>query len=220
MHAQHIRNKSSTSSAGVASLPSPQPPMTTIELQSRTFAALEQRNIRPFVDKNIRLLQCAGTHSDHTRHLGSSGVGGISNSAGGANGRHPSIPNAEIQAGLVKILIDNPRFLSITLTDTEQPSILVEESHIAKFSSPNILLGSQSDVLVPIILDLHDLPLESTGIVWGVAYRLVESDEPGLNKPVDMSYLSTARAGTVMVAEAELDGALRALSGDKPEALE
>lgn len=34
-----------------------------------------------------------------------------------------------------------------------------------------------------------------------------------LEDPVEMSYLSTARAGTVMVAEQELDRALDALRG-------
>ena len=213
MHAQHVRNKSSTSTAGdTTSLPSTPPPLSANELQSRTFAALEQRNIRPSLHTDIRLLQCAGAQNNRTRHLGSSGIGGISNGVNGSTGQHPSSPQPELLLGLVRILIDGPKFLSVTLTDTEQPSILLEEAAVAKFPSPDVLLGSKSDVLIPIILDLQDLPLESTGIVWGIASRLVESDEPGLSKPVDMSYLSTARAGTVIVAEADLDGALSALS--------
>jgi hypothetical protein len=62
-------------------------------------------------------------------------------------------------------------------------------------------------------LDLRDLPLESTGIVCGVASRLVGGTKVGLLQAVEMSYLSTARAGTVMVAEEELDRALAALRG-------
>jgi len=55
--------------------------------------------------------------------------------------------------------------------------------------------------------------MESTGIVCGVAGRLVGETTGQLEEPVEMSYLSTARAGTVMVAEEELERALDALRG-------
>lgn len=55
--------------------------------------------------------------------------------------------------------------------------------------------------------------MESTGIVCGVAGRLVGGTTGQLEDPVEMSYLSTARAGTVMVAEEELERALGALRG-------
>lgn len=47
----------------------------------------------------------------------------------------------------------------------------------------------------------------------GVAGRLVGATAGQLESPVEMSYLSTARAGTVMVVEEELDRALGALRG-------
>lgn len=76
-----------------------------------------------------------------------------------------------------------------------------------------MLLGSKDDILIPITLDLRGLPLESTGIVCGVASRLVGGTTAGLEGPVEMSYLSTARAGTVMVAEEEIERAIWALRG-------
>jgi hypothetical protein len=98
-------------------------------------------------------------------------------------------------------------------------------------------------VLVPITLDLRELPLEASGIVCGVADRLAQgTKKQGLcqGSPVEgpggreksraggggggggeetdpdgegaeISFLSTARAGTVIVKESELDRALRAL---------
>jgi hypothetical protein len=118
------------------------------------------------------------------------------------------------------------------------------------------------DVLIPIILDLRDLPLEATGIVCGVAGRLAQgtalhsSSEPShhprevrhrieeegslspkttrlgtsssqvgqqmegewktsqsRDEAVEISFLSTARAGTVIVRERELERAIRALEG-------
>ena len=46
-----------------------------------------------------------------------------------------------------------------------------------------------------------------------MAGRLVGGTAGQLESPVEMSYLSTARAGTVMVSEEELDRALGALRG-------
>jgi hypothetical protein len=75
----------------------------------------------------------------------------------------------------------------------------------------NVLLGSKDDILIPIVLDLRPLPIESTGIVCGVAGRLVGGTKLGLDNAVEMSYLSTAKSGTVTVSEAELERALNAL---------
>ena len=92
-----------------------------------------------------------------------------------------------------------------------------------------MLLGSKDDFLVPITLDLGELPFEATGIVCGVAGKLCggdlgggategrekgfwneESDREGESK-IEMSYLSTARAGTVVVNEVDLERAMRVL---------
>ena len=81
-------------------------------------------------------------------------------------------------------------------------------------------MGSKDEFLVPITLDLGELPFEATGIVCGVAGRLcggggdVDDDEEGVaeemdgNNKIEMSYLSTTRAGTVMVNEADLERAM------------
>jgi hypothetical protein len=119
-----------------------------------------------------------------------------------------------LHLGLVKCLITPPypRFLSLTLTDTEPASLLLDRTLLPNFTQ-DILLGSKDDFLIPITLDLRDLPMESTGIVCGVAGRLVGGTRGSLERPVEMSYLSTARAGTVMVGEDELKRALVALRG-------
>ena len=85
-------------------------------------------------------------------------------------------------------------------------------------------------MLIPITLNLEPLPFEATGIVCGVAGKLVgegkgaggfagggegagESGRGGqVMRAVEMSYLSTARAGTVMVDERDLDRALELLN--------
>lgn len=121
---------------------------------------------------------------------------------------------------LIKCLITPPRFLSLTLTDTEPASLLLERSllhHFATSSGESVLLRNEEDVQIPLILDLAALPMESTGIVCGVAGRLVGGTRTGMlgepAGPVEMSYLSTAKAGAVMVAQEELGRALEALRG-------
>jgi hypothetical protein len=129
------------------------------------------------------------------------------------------------------------RFLSLTLTDTEPISVLLEHRLLPRLGRS--LLGSRGDedVLVPITLDLRELPLEASGIVCGVAGRLAQGTKTqwlGQGSPVEspngkerssgggggadpdgggteISFLSTARAGTVIVKESELDRAMRAL---------
>ncbi|KAK7541496.1 ACT domain-containing protein [Phyllosticta paracitricarpa] len=197
-------NRSSVSSFDVPSTPGTPPPTSINELETRTFALLKRRNIVFAVDPSIRLVQCAGSKDTST----------------GSTATRP-LSEDLLHLGLVKSLITapHPTFLSLTLTDTEPASVLLEKRLLHNFS-PAVLLGSKEDVLVPITLDLRDLPLESTGIVCGVAGRLVGgTTSPSLRgylllpDAVEMSYLSTARAGTVMVAEAELGRAMEALRG-------
>jgi hypothetical protein len=85
---------------------------------------------------------------------------------------------------------------------------------LSMFGNDDVLLGSKEDVLIPIVLDLRGLPVDSTGIVCGVAGKLVGGTSGTYfdkNEAVEMSYLSTARAGTVIVAEEDLSRAVEAL---------
>jgi hypothetical protein len=177
----HHSRKHSSSSFEVQS-PSTPPPATISELQMRTFATLKRRNIVPTVDSGIRLVQCAG------RRDSTNGMSQTRN-----RNSMTSAADDALHLGLVKCLISPPypSFLSLTLTDTEPASLLLDHTLLPNFTQ-DILLGSKGEHLTPITLDLRDLPVES---------------------PVEMSYLSTARAGTVMVAEEELERALDALRG-------
>jgi hypothetical protein len=206
---RHGRQHSSASSAETPP-PGTPPPATISELQTRTFATLKRRNIVPTVDEDLRLVQCAGRRD--------SGMGQARN-----RNSMTSAADDALHLGLVKCLIASPsspypHFLSLTLTDTEPASLLLDHSLLPNFPQ-DILLGSKDDFLIPITLDLRDLPMESTGIVCGVAGRLVGGTSGALESPVEMSYLSTARAGTVMVGEEELRRALGALRGAENGAL-
>lgn len=89
------------------------------------------------------------------------------------------------------LLVDKPRFLSLTLTAADPAaSLLLEQRLLPRFSnnptSPtnqdedededsSLLLGSKEDILFPITFDLRSLPLEATGVVCGVASRLADA---------------------------------------------
>lgn len=113
-----------------------------------------------------------------------------------------------------------------SLTEDEPASLLLERGCVGNFGE--VLLGSKDDFLVPITLDLGELRFEATGIVCGVAGKLCGGDlsggtetgfwngeevagEGGMEGKIEMSYLSTARAGTVVVNEVDLERAMRVL---------
>jgi len=186
--AAHHRQTSSTSSFSTGS-PSTPPPTTVNELQTRTFALLKRHHINPQVDSDIRLVQCAGLPGQPGK--ASKGELGL-------------------QLGVTKCLVHHPKFLSLTLTEDEPASLLLEKRLISNFGH-DVLVGSMEDYLKPITLDLEPLPLEATGIVCGLASKLVGRAGGHLIETIDMSYLSTARAGTVMVNEKDLEQAVEAL---------
>lgn len=144
----HYSRKSSVPTFEVQP-PGTPPPATVSELQDRTFATLKRRNIVPTVDSKIRLVQCGSR-----RYSQSNGNGNPAEDA--------------LHLGLVKCLISSPcpKFLSLTLADCEPASLLIDHALISNFSQ-DVLLGSRDEYLIPITLDLRDLPMESTGIVCG-----------------------------------------------------
>lgn len=196
--AHHHRNTSGTSSFSAAGSPTTPPP-TVNELQRRTFALLSDHQIVPIVDQEIRLVQRAGRRG---------------------NPQSSVTDEIGVQIGLTKCLVHQPRFLSLTLTKDEAASVLLEKGLVSNFDigSDNVLLGSTEDHLVPITLDLGSLSFKATGIVCGVAGRLVGG--PNSLHSVEMSYLSTAKAGTVMVNENDLKQALKALRVGEDGAME
>ena len=191
--AAHNRNPSfdtattATAYAQQISSPATPPPTSIIELQARTFTLLKRRNIFPHVHEALRLVQCAGRNQE----------------------------DPDLQIGVTRCLVHSPRFFSLTLTESEAPSLLIDHSTISHFggSGEYTLLGSKDDFLVPITLNLEPLPLEATGIVCGVASKLVGSgpDSGRIVAPVEMSYLSTVKGAAVMVDERDLEKAIELL---------
>jgi len=176
------------------------PPADVTELQAKTFKLLARNNIVPQVDNSIELVTCAGVKA----------------SVRSASAAH--FYEGKLQLGITRCLTSYPppRFFSITLTDTESASLTLDKMLLDHFpqGGEDVLLGMQGPGQIPVTLDLRNLPLESTGIVCGVASRLTEGMRGRIGREMfNMSYLSTARAGHVIVYEDELDDVLDALKG-------
>ncbi|PNS21141.1 Spindle assembly checkpoint component mad1 [Sphaceloma murrayae] len=219
LHGHHHKKTSSSSTPSSNSGPNPffqkssptTPPASTIEeWQSRTFALLRRTAIHPVLDTTLRLASAAAHRADHATQ-------------------------ARLMHHITSCLITSPppRFLSLTFSDTDSLSLTLDRDLLRRFpgsyemgfkgsgdgyangggiggSGAEVLLLSD-EVTVPISLDLRDLPEESTGIVCGVAGRLLERMGGGGRRGVNISYLSTVRAGNVLVGEEEVEEALEAL---------
>ncbi|KAN0099430.1 ACT domain containing protein [Hyaloscypha variabilis] len=188
--------------------PSTPPPTNVAELQLRTFSQLKKRNVVPFVESGLHLVQCSGKEilpQDEYRH----GTNGYAQQSSWMENIDP-----KLYVGLVSALARQPRFLSLTLAQDDAPSLLLDKDLLSLFG--NSIAGDTEGDLVPIFLDLVDLPLESTGIVCGVAGKLVDEmrlQDPAASHTSELSYLSTARAGAVILGS---EGSARALEALLP----
>ena len=227
--------------SSIASLASLQlevdPPSNQAELQDRTFYLLRKRNVVPYIVPGLTLTHCSGNSvipgSGGGAGIGSGGRGGelggngSSGSgrgvAGGGSQGHGRGPqrrgtrhqrdswvdtvDARLYTCLVAALALPPRFLSITLAAPDPPSVLLDKRLLPLFG--NSLVGDVAGDLVPIFLDLVTLPFEATGIVSGVAGKLVA--EMNQAELPDLSYLSTSKAGAVILSSENAESALQIL---------
>lgn len=186
----HNRNSSSTSTFDLQP-PGTPPPATVAEWQTKTFVTLRRNGIEPQVDSTLELKTCAGYRTDDQE------------------------TQDKLILGIIKSLLSRPRFLSITLTESDTVSLTLEKGLLEQFpSSGKDILLQDGQTHMTIVLDLRDLPDGSKGIVCGVAGRLIErmADQ---GPPFNMSYLSTAKAGNVIVQQDEVEDVLEALKQEE-----
>lgn len=214
----HHRRGSSKNASATTSPPNTPLPSNVAELQTRTFDLLKKRSVVPHVDSGLELVQCSGRETSQlspevfnprppsSRHIHGPG------SAGGANGhRQPAwVDNVDtkLYTCIISALVSQPRFMSLTLAQDDPPSLLLDRKLLPLFGDS--LVGDTEGRLIPIFLDLVTLPFEATGIVCGVAGRLVQDME--MASTSELSYLSTARAGAVILSEEQSIRALDILN--------
>ncbi|KAI1365855.1 ACT domain-containing protein [Xylaria arbuscula] len=191
--------------------PSTPPPSSVAELQKRTFDLLKKRNVFPYISDGLSLVQCSGRDVSELIDLSSRRHHqGWSTNSNGHRTSWLDNMDTKLYTSLIAVLAGQPKFLAITLALEDAPSLLLDKTLLNVFGDS--LVGDTEGDLVPIFLDLVDLPLEATGIVSGVAGKLVEEMrmmETGVS--AELSYLSTARAGAVILSNEQSMKALEVL---------
>lgn len=213
-HPPHSHSRDNSATKNSRRLPTTPPPASLAELQTRAFELLKRRNVVPYIDPDLHLVHCSGKEiSSSLARVGGGEFAAahrpsLSRTHTGSNGWHqPSwadTVDTRLYTCLVAVLATQPRFLSLTLAEDDQPSLFLDKTLLPMFGDS--LVGDADSDMVPIFLDLVNLPFEATGIVSGVAGKLVE--QMGLGEggqAPDLSYLSTSKAGAVV-----LDGAYAA----------
>jgi len=191
---QFVTARPRTSSRSTTPPPKSPPPSNLAELQTRAFNTLKKRNVLPKIFPDLELVQCSGKEiAPVTDEVYTSSR---------SNGRHVRATwldniDTRLYTCIISALVSQPRFLSLTLAAEDPPSLLLDRNLLGLFG--DTLVGDTEGRYIPIFLDLVSLPLEVTGIVCGVAGRLV--GEMKMGESSELSYLSTARAGAVILPE-------------------
>lgn len=173
----------------------------------RTFKLLKRHNVIPNIEPDLRLIHCSGkdvwADNDEYSRPGRS-------HSGNGNYRKAWVDKVDTKffTSLIASLVNKPRFLSVTLTEEDEPSLLLDKSLLSTFGDS--LIGPTESDLTPIFLDLVDLPFEATGIVAGVAGKLVEGMV--MEQNAELSYLSTAKTGAVILSSEHANKALDILN--------
>lgn len=226
-HSRGPSQSSGSGSSGTSEPPSTPPPSSLGELQTRAFSTLKKRNVIPYIEPDLRLVNCSGRerssirngYSEQLRSRKNSNSQGGNSGTGGTGGRMNTISwvdtvDTKLYTAIISALISQPRFLSVTLAQDDPPSLLLDKALLPIFGDSLVGPTAEGDGnVVPIFLDLASLPYEATGIVSGVAGRLVQDMQLQMMESAELSYLSTARAGAVILGAEIGERALGVLKG-------
>lgn len=157
------------------------------DLESSIFKSFHDCHIKPVVNSKINLLL-----------------------TGARTGESSNTINKTI-----KIISTNsiPDYFIVTRTSINKISLVLPKSKKTRkalgFDSSN-LIGSTQDIIIPISIDLAKLPLDSTGIVAGLASKIINNFPQDLQ--FEMNYLSMARSGILMIPKENLSVIKRILN--------
>lgn len=178
-----------------------------LELQTRAFDLLKKRNVSPRIEDDLELVQCSGREISPAVTEIYDRRSSVSRANGTGQRTWVDHVDTKLYTCIISALVSQPRFISITLAQDDPPSLLLDKTLLPIFGDS--LVGDTEGRHVPIFLDLGSLPPEVTGIVCGVAGKLVQDME--MTESSELSYLSTARAGAVILPDEQAKRALEVL---------
>ncbi|CDK25419.1 unnamed protein product [Kuraishia capsulata CBS 1993] len=160
-------------------------------LESRTFKVFKTAGIKPHVHTHAKLLITGARSGSCSKTITTTAT---------ALAKFPVNPP---EFGSALTTESFPEYFAITRASSQEVALVLPKSHRTRsklgFQS-KYLVGSSSDVFIPVVIDLSKLPVDSKGIVAGVASKLIHNaDLRGEAEMFEMSYLSMAKAGIVMI---------------------
>lgn len=154
-------------------------------IEDSTFHLFKEVGTEPLIDKSCRLLLTAARVT-------------------------------EVRSSIMKaanIISSNliPEYFTITRTSLNELSLILPKSEkirrLLGFDS-KLIIGSTQDVIIPISIDLSKLPIDSTGIVAGVASKIIHGigDNSSLvSYSFEMKYFSMARSAVLMIPKENIE---------------
>ena len=168
--------------------------------QVKELASLEwlkENHTRPLINTNIKLLLTGS--------------------------RSGEVTNTIVKSATIIATDKVPPYFSITRTSINEVSLILPKSPKKRaalgFSSRDTI-GSEQDVIIPIIVDLSLLPFDSPGIVAGLASKIrlgVEKLPHAVSYQFERNYLSMARAGIIMIPQENVMFVSKVLNDDIDE---
>ncbi|KAG7661718.1 uncharacterized protein J8A68_004776 [[Candida] subhashii] len=157
---------------------------STRALEDHTFKLFNQANIKPSIHENVKLL------------LTGARAGEVSNSIAKTS-------------KILSIPTNIPDYFAITRTSINEVSLILPRSSKRRnkmgFDSKYII-GSTQDIIIPIMIDFSKLPLDSTGIVAGVASKLINGMRLTHNDYLfELNYFSMAKSGVIMIPQENVE---------------
>ncbi|CAK7895052.1 hypothetical protein CAAN1_05S01332 [[Candida] anglica] len=152
-----------------------------LDIEQRAFELFNRANVKPIINKSIKLLLTGSRSGEVSRTLLKTAQ---------------NLASTDIQSVLF------PQYFAVTRTSLNEVSLLLPKSSKtrAKMGFPSkYIIGSTQDSIIPVTIDLNALPLDSTGIVAGLASRLLSGNKRVSSLPLEMSYLSMAKSGIIMI---------------------
>lgn len=155
-------------------------------LDKKAFEHFNSKGVEPVIESETDLIITGARPHRHSVHL-----------------------HSALYLNIIQTIISPPKYFSLSVTSRSEISFIIDSTVTCRFPQ-ELQLGYRTDFLIPIQFDLSKLPEDSTGIVAGVASRLL--NWPSTSKTIlQMSYLSTAKSGIVMIAKEDLQLAIDAL---------
>lgn len=168
----------------------------TLDVEQQTFTLFHRAHIVPVIDTKCKLLLTGARSGEVAATLAK-----VATALAATKAESPEFPN----------------YFAITRTSLNEVSLLLPKSASVRarlgFPSRSII-GLTQDLIIPIIISLEALPLDSTGIVAGLASKLLSGSQRKAHGPLEMSYLSMAKSGIVMVPLEDIALVSQILSDD------